>query len=70
MGQKVVGHEVQLKLRIEQIQDDCDSKQGLDVIFYESPTLKSGFSFWFTIIKKSKSGLSFKRPPVFLFDFF
>lgn len=30
MGQKVVGHRVELKLKIEQLEDDCDSQQGQD----------------------------------------
>lgn len=30
MGQKIIGHRAELKLKIEQIEDDCESKQGLD----------------------------------------
>lgn len=30
MGQKVIGHAVELKLKIEQLEDNCNSKQGLD----------------------------------------
>jgi hypothetical protein len=29
MGQKLIGHRAEIKLKIEQIEDDCTSKQGL-----------------------------------------
>lgn len=30
LGQKIVGHKVTLKVKVERIEDDCDSKQGLN----------------------------------------
>lgn len=30
LGQKFIGHSVKLKLKIERVSDDCDSKQGLN----------------------------------------